>query len=99
MDTLEKPPAVEAETQVSVREFRAHLSRYLARAEAGGRIAVTSRGKVVARLGPPEELSMAERRKRAFGCMKGAIWIAPDFDEPLQDMIDSAEADIFPPLA
>lgn len=83
--------------QVNVRELRSNLARYLAEAEAGARISITSRGKVVARLGPAEELSLAERRKRAFGCMKGEIWMAPDFDEPDQDMLDSVEADIFPP--
>ena len=82
------------DAEVSVRELRANLARYLA--EAGARIAITSRVKVVARLVPPEELTLAERRRRAFGCMKGKIWIAPDFDEPLQDMIDSVESDIFP---
>jgi hypothetical protein len=61
------------------------------------RIAVTSRGKVVARLGPPEELSSADRRRRAVRCMKGEIWIAPDVDEPLQDMIDSVGFDVVPP--
>lgn len=82
--------------EVSVRDLRANLARYLAEAEAGARIAVTSRGKVVARLGPPEEMSIAERRRRAWGCMKGEIWMAPDADEPLQDMLDSVEADVFP---
>jgi hypothetical protein len=43
----------------------------------------------VARLGPPEELSSADRRRRAVGCMKGEIWIAPYADAPLRDMIDS----------
>jgi len=80
------------DAEVSMRELRANLARYLAEA----RIAITSRGKVVARLVPPEELTLAERRRRAFGCMKGKIWIAPDFDEPLQDMIDRVESDIFP---
>jgi hypothetical protein len=29
--------------------------------------------------------------------MKGEIWIAPDVDEPLQDMIDSVGCDVVPP--
>ena len=83
--------------QVNVRELRSNLAHDLAEAEAGACISITSRGKVVAWLGPAEDLSLAERRKRAFGCMKGEIWMAPDFDEPDQDMLDSIEADIFPP--
>ena len=26
--------------------------------------------------------------KRAFGCLKGKIWMAPDFDEPLDEFKD-----------
>ena len=96
MNRIATPPVPDG-SRISTRELRADLARYLAAAEAGARITITSRGKVVARLGPPEELTMAERRKRAFGLLAGKIWIAPDFDEPDQDMLDSIEADIFPP--
>lgn len=36
-----------------VRELRNNLSRYIRRAEAGERIAVTAHGRIVAELGPP----------------------------------------------
>ena len=39
-----------ASTQVSVRELKARLSRYVARARAGEVIEVTAHGKVVAQL-------------------------------------------------
>ncbi len=38
------------EVQVSIREFETHLSRYLAQAQAGQAIEITSHRKVVARL-------------------------------------------------
>lgn len=42
-------------TEVSVREFKSKLSEYLRRAEAGEHIAVTRRGKQIARLLPNGE--------------------------------------------
>ena len=38
--------------EVGVRELRDHLSRWLARVEAGDEVIVTDRGRAVARLGP-----------------------------------------------
>lgn len=42
-------------TTVGVRELKAHLSEYLARARAGEVIIVTERGKPVAQLSAPAE--------------------------------------------
>ena len=39
---------------VGIRELKNNLSRYLRRVQAGERIAVTERGRVVAELRPPE---------------------------------------------
>lgn len=37
------------------------------------------------------------KTKRKFGALKGQIWIAPDFDETPQDVIDSFyNSKIFP---
>jgi prevent-host-death family protein len=44
-------------TEVSVRELRNNLPRYLRRLEAGERFTVTRRGKPVGRLEPPERAS------------------------------------------
>jgi prevent-host-death family protein len=47
--------------QVSVRELRQHLSRYLRRVQAGERLVVTERRRPVAVLGPlPEEDDVLE---------------------------------------
>jgi hypothetical protein len=36
---------------------------------------------VVATVEPAESV----KGPKGFGCLKGKIWIAPDFDEPLED--------------
>jgi prevent-host-death family protein len=40
-------------TSAGIREFKDNLSRYIRRVEAGGRIAITAHGRVVAELVPP----------------------------------------------
>jgi antitoxin (DNA-binding transcriptional repressor) of toxin-antitoxin stability system len=51
---------------LGVRELRDGLSRYVRRAEAGERIAVTAHGRVVAELGPPPRSALA-RAGTAYG--------------------------------
>ena len=41
-------------SEVNVKELREQLAQYIAQAEAGDEIVITRRGKVVARLMPPE---------------------------------------------
>jgi prevent-host-death family protein len=41
------------DTSVSVREFRANLAAFLARANAGEEITITRAGRIDATLGPP----------------------------------------------
>lgn len=54
--------------QVSIREFKAHLSRYLSQAQAGLALDVTSHRKVVARIvGVPAPDSMGVGRLLAGG--------------------------------
>lgn len=40
-------------TSVGIRELKNNLSRYLRKVEAGERVAVTDRGRVIAELGKP----------------------------------------------
>ena len=44
-----------ASTETGIRDFKAHLSAYLRRAEAGETITITRRGEPVGRLGPPRK--------------------------------------------
>lgn len=72
------------ESVVGVHEAKTHLSRLLERAEAGEVIAISRRGRVVARLVP------AEPHRPRLGTMAGRIRIAPDFDDPLPPDVAAA---------
>jgi prevent-host-death family protein len=73
---------------VNVHEAKTHLSKLLARVAAGEEIIVARGGKPVARLVPYRE----ERSPRRSGRLKGAIVIAPDFDQTPDELIDAFEA-------
>jgi prevent-host-death family protein len=51
--------------QVKVTDFRVHLSKYLARVEAGETVTVLSRGRPIARLVPAASASESAREKLA----------------------------------
>lgn len=63
--------------QVNVHEAKTHLSRLLARVEAGEEVIISRAGKPVARLVPV----VRSKVRRVPGRDKGKGWIAPDFDE------------------
>jgi len=65
--------------QVTVSEAKAHFAELLKAAEAGEVIVVTRHGKPVARI---EAVNKAAHLPRV-GALKGQIWLADDFDEPL----------------
>ena len=68
---------------VNVHEAKAHLSEYLAAVERGEEIVIARRNKPVAKLVlvEPEK----PRKRRPFGLAKGKVWMADDFNEPLDD--------------
>jgi prevent-host-death family protein len=71
---------------VNVHTAKTHLSRLLNEVAAGEEIVIAKAGKPVARL-----LPYAPRREpRQPGLLKGKIWIADDFDEPLPEEIMAA---------
>lgn len=47
--------------RIGVRELRQHASRWLARVAAGETIEITDRGRLVAVLSPPREVSAYDR--------------------------------------
>ena len=65
--------------EVKITELRQHLPEYLRRVEAGDEIAVTVRGRVVARLVP-------EPRPRAPGSARGQVTMTEDFDVPMDEL-------------
>jgi prevent-host-death family protein len=65
--------------QVSVSEAKAHFAELLKAAEAGETVIVTRHGKAIARIERIEERASLPR----IGALKGQIWMAGDFDAPL----------------
>lgn len=68
-------------TTYSVHEAKTHLSRLLVQVEAGEEVVIRRGPHPVARLVPYE----AGPAVREPGFMRGRIWIAEDFDDPLPE--------------
>jgi prevent-host-death family protein len=69
--------------QVNIHEAKTHLSRLVDEAVGGEEIVIAKAGKPLVRLVPVRE----ERRPREPGALRGQIWIADDFDDPLPEEI------------
>lgn len=67
---------------VNVYEAKTNLSKLLARVERGEEILIGRAGEPVARLSP------VQREKREIGFAKDQIWIADDFDDTSDEIID-----------
>jgi prevent-host-death family protein len=65
---------------VSIHAAKTHLSRLIARAEAGEEIVIARGRKPVAKLVP-----ITPKPKRVFGSMKGQFTIGPEFFEPMSE--------------
>jgi prevent-host-death family protein len=71
---------------INIYEAKANLSRLVERAAAGEEIVIAKAGKPRARL-----VALPEKKSPVvFGALKGKIWIADDFDDPLPDDIQRA---------
>jgi prevent-host-death family protein len=66
---------------VNVHEAKTHLSRLLARVEAGEEIVISRGGRPVARLVPVTSLPLP----RTLGMDRGRVQVAEDFDAPLPE--------------
>ena len=69
---------------VNVHEAKTHLSRLLARVEAGEEVVIARNGKPVARL-VPVPVPVRERGKRQPGAFKGLIKFDDSFFDPLPE--------------
>lgn len=77
-----------AQHAVNMHEAKTHLSRLVERVEAGEEIVIARGGRPVARLVP-----MTRRtRPRELGIWQNQIWIAPDFDEPVPELLDAFDS-------
>jgi prevent-host-death family protein len=68
---------------VNIHTAKTHLSRLVNEVAAGEEIVIAKAGKPVARLLPFEP----RRQPRQPDLLKGQIWIAEDFDDPLPEAI------------
>jgi prevent-host-death family protein len=71
---------------VNIHAAKTHLSRLVDEVAAGEEIIIAKAGKPLARLVP----FTPDREPRRPGLMKGKLWIAEDFDEPLPAEIMAA---------
>jgi prevent-host-death family protein len=67
---------------VNVHEAKTHLSRLLQDVERGEEILIGRSGEPIARLSP------FRKEKREFGFARDQIWIADDFDETPDDIVE-----------
>lgn len=65
--------------EVNIHEAKTQLSRLIARVEQGEEVVIARAGEPVARLVRAE----SAKRSRKLGAYAGKIWIADDFDAPL----------------
>ena len=80
---------------IPIQEFKAHLAKYIAQAQSGEPIELTSHRKVVARIvGVPQTGSEGINRLVAAGAAtwqggkpKGASFVLPDNTKLLSDMV------------
>jgi prevent-host-death family protein len=71
----------------NVLEAKTHLSRLIERVEAGEEVVIARAGRPVARLVPYRKRTSP----RVPGVWRGQVHMAPDFDAPEQEIIESFE--------
>jgi prevent-host-death family protein len=77
---------------INVHEAKTHLSKLLERVEAGEEITLARAGRPIARLVP----IVRSNEPRRPGLLKGKIWLAPDFDDPLPEFEESLQRPLEP---
>lgn len=70
--------------QYNVAEAKARFSELVKRAMAGEPVVIAKDNKPVLRLVPVR----APAERRTPGSARGQVWMAPDFDAPLDDFAD-----------
>ena len=74
---------------VNIHEAKTHLSRLIDRAAAGEEIVIAKAGTPVAKLVRYER----PKEPRKMGGWEGRVWIAPDFDEEIPEIVAAFEGD------
>lgn len=68
--------------QVAVEEAGAQLAELVRQAQGGEEVILTQNNAPVARL---TRVGITTQAKRRLGTAEGQVWMAPDFDAPLDD--------------
>lgn len=75
---------------VNIHDAKTQLSKLLEQVQAGTDVVIAKSGTPIARLVP---YTAAKRKIAAPGAMAGKVWIADDFDAPLDDVFDCLKAE------
>ena len=79
--------------KVNMHEAKSQLSRLAKAAWEGEDVVIAKAGEPYLRLVPYRE----QKARRKLGVLEGQIWIAPDFDEPDEELMDLIEqSKVFP---
>jgi len=78
----------EEPTKIGAFAAKTELSKLLRQTRAGKSFIITQRGTPVAELRPIENTTS---KKSNWGDMKGKIWMADDFCEPIEEMREYME--------
>lgn len=70
---------------VTIHQAKTHLSKLVKRVQAGEEIVITNDKTPAAKLVP---IGSGEPRKRVWGRLEGRLWMADDFDAPLDEFKD-----------
>lgn len=82
----EEPPAP-AIQEIGAFEAKTHLSAILEKVAHGQTFIITKRGQPIAEIRP----FSPPAKKRIPGLWKDRMWVAPDFDAPLEDFKEYME--------
>ena len=73
--------------QVNMNEAKSQLSKLGRMAWEGEEVIIAKAGKPFLKLVP--YVAEGSKEPRRLGAWKGKIWVAPDFDDTPQEMIDA----------
>jgi prevent-host-death family protein len=76
--------------QVNVHAAKTQLSKLLERVQSGENIVIARAGTPIAQLVP---YTPPKREIAPPGAMEGEIWIADDFDEPLESLFECLDTE------
>lgn len=81
----EEPPVPPRE--IGAFEAKTHLSALLEKVAHGETFIITKHGQPIAEIKPV----VTSQKKRTLGLWRDRIWMAPDFDAPLEDFKEYME--------